>query len=58
MQCDRKEINLILENLQRDILIQYVSPSENSELELKLKTISKNVESIDPNKGEDWGRIW
>ena len=58
MQCDRKEINLILENLQRDILIQYVSPSENSELELKLKTISKNVERIDPNKGEDWGRIW
>ena len=58
MECDRNEINSILENLKRDLLIQYVSPKKNPELELKLKTISKNVESIDPNKGEDWGRIW
>jgi hypothetical protein len=57
MQCDRKEIDLILDNLKRDLLIQYVTPNENTELRKKLKTISKNVERIDPNQIEDFKKI-
>ena len=57
MACDRREINIVLDSLKKDVKIQYVCPNENFKLLKKLKKISANVERIDPTNQNDFAKI-